>query len=157
VKPIRCVKLIRCVKPGDRGKQAGEEEPVAISDQFDLDAPAEVVFGVLTDPDRTTRWLPRGMKTETRDVGHVRVRSGSEVYEYEVDVVPDRLQVGWRSVDDAGLHGTARVRDAPAGGSVVDVEVTVPGGDAERRRAQDLVAEALRHLQRDVSDNFNAG
>jgi uncharacterized protein YndB with AHSA1/START domain len=29
-----------------------------ISGSFEFTAPAEVVFGVLTDPDRTSRWLP---------------------------------------------------------------------------------------------------
>jgi hypothetical protein len=90
-----------------------------IAGQHDFDAPAEVVFGVLTDP--------------------------------------DRLRVEWRARDSAGPQGVAWVCDAPAGGCVVHAEVAVPGGDAQRQRAESLLAEAMWHLQRDVSDNFNAG
>jgi hypothetical protein len=40
---------------------------------------------------------------------------------------------------------------------VVHAEVAVPGGGAEGQKAQKLLAEGMQHLQRDVSDNFNAG
>ena len=63
----------------------------------------------------------------------------------------------WHSLDRTGLHGTAQVDDAPAGGSVVHAEVVVPAGFADDRQVRDLLAETMVHLQRDVSDNFNAG
>jgi uncharacterized protein YndB with AHSA1/START domain len=128
-----------------------------IGARHDFNAPAEVVFGVLTDPDRTTRWLPVGMQAESRGTDAVRVRAGAHTHEYDVEVVPDRLEVRWHSVDMADLRGSVQVRDAPAGGSVVDAEVAVPDGAADPARAQELLAEAMRHLQRDVDDNFNAG
>jgi uncharacterized protein YndB with AHSA1/START domain len=111
-----------------------------VTGQYEFNAPAEVVFGVLTDPDRAARWLP------------VDVDSG-----YDVTIVDDRLRVEWRSRDIPDLHGAAWVCDAPAGGSVTYAEVAVPGDVAGRERAQDVLSEAMRHLQRDVSDNFNAG
>jgi hypothetical protein len=40
---------------------------------------------------------------------------------------------------------------------VVHAEVAFSGGAAEGERVEELLAEAMRHLQRDVSDNFNAG
>jgi hypothetical protein len=51
--------------------------------------------------------------------------------------------------------GTARVQDGPAGGSVVHAEVS--GSDPDDEQIHDLLAETMQHLQRDVSDNFNAG
>jgi uncharacterized protein YndB with AHSA1/START domain len=136
---------------------SGNDAATVVAGQHEFDAPAEVVFGVLTDPDRTTRWLPVGMSAETADVGRVRVRSGGRAYDYDVSSAPDRMRVEWRTRDSAGPQGVAWVSDAPAGGCVVRAEVAVPGGDADRQRAEDLLAEAMGHLQRDVSDNFNAG
>ena len=97
------------------------------------------------------------MSTESASVDHVRVRADGQTYEYDVSTKPDELRVEWRSPDSGGVQGAAWVRDAPAGGCAVHAEVTIPGARAERQRAQELVAEAMRHLQRDVGDNFNAG
>jgi uncharacterized protein YndB with AHSA1/START domain len=129
--------------------------PETVAGSYPFTAPAEVVFGVLTDPDRTSRWLPRGMTVDSAESGQVRVRAGGQVHGYGVQVVTDRLELRWHSLDDDGLRGTARVQDGPAGGSVVHAEVAVPGADDERVRS--LLAETMQHLQRDVSDNFNAG
>ena len=128
----------------------------SISGTYDFTAPAEVVFGVLTDPDRAPRWLPQGV-TESASTERVRVRVGSQIREYGVEIVPDRLELRWRALDDADLHGAAQVQDAPAGGSVLHAEVAVPGADADDQRVRRLLTETMRHLQRDVSDNFNAG
>jgi uncharacterized protein YndB with AHSA1/START domain len=129
----------------------------SVTGSYHFTAPAEVVFGVLTDPDRTSRWLPRGMNTEPAGADLVRVRLGSRVHEYGVQIVAEQLQVRWRSQDGEGLSGTARVQDEPAGGSVVHAEVVLPGAAADDERARRLLAETMEHLQRDVSDNFNAG
>jgi uncharacterized protein YndB with AHSA1/START domain len=146
------------------GREAGSgmsspsgADETRISGSYPFTAPAEVVFGVLTDPDRVSRWLPLGMNTESAGPEQVRVRVGSQVQEYRVQVVPERLQVRWRSQTIAGLSGTARVQDGPAGGSVVHAEVVLPDRTADDQRARSLLAETMRHLQRDVSDNFNAG
>jgi hypothetical protein len=97
------------------------------------------------------------MSAESAGVGHVRVRAGGQVYDYEVSSAAEQLRVEWRARDPAGPQGAAWVCDAPAGGCVVHAEVAVRGGRADRHRAEELLAEAMRHLQRDVSDNFNAG
>jgi uncharacterized protein YndB with AHSA1/START domain len=154
-----------CMKPAVRGsltrvtmaEQHDADGSVRISGSFELTAPAEVVFGVLTDPDRISRWLPRGMNTESATGSEVRVRVGAQVHAYGVKAVPDALEVQWHSLDITGLHGAAQVYDAPAGGSVVHADVVVPGRIAAEQRARDLLDEAMAHLQRDVSDNFNAG
>jgi uncharacterized protein YndB with AHSA1/START domain len=124
-----------------------------IAESFEFGAPAEVVFGVLTDPDRTTRWLPVGVTAESAGGGRLLVRAGERTTAYEVEVVPGDMRLSWRSSSDDGLHGTAEVRDAPAGGSVVHAEVAVPDED----RGRELLTETMAHLRRDVSDNFNAG
>jgi uncharacterized protein YndB with AHSA1/START domain len=131
--------------------------PVVISDSYEFTAPAEVVFGVLTDPDRTSRWLPRGVNAESADGDRVRLRVGSQIREYGVEVTADRLQVRWHALDADDVRGSARVDDAPAGGSVVHAEVSLPDGLGDDRRVRALLAETMAHLQRDVSDNFNAG
>ena len=137
--------------------QSDADGAVRVSGSYDFTAPAEVVFGVLTDPDRTSRWLPRGMNTASATGDQVRIRVGEQVHGYGVKVVTDHLELQWHSLDDSGPHGTAHVTDAPAGGSVVHAEVVVPARLADERRVRDLLAETMAHLQRDVSDNFNAG
>jgi hypothetical protein len=135
----------------------GSNMPAHISDRYSFDAPAEVVFGVLTDPERVTRWLPLGMRAQRVEADRVRVEVGARSYDCEIDVVPERMHIGWRSLDVAGLHGGARVEDAPAGGSFVLAEVTAPDSALEEGRLRDVLAETMRHLRRDVSDNFTAG
>jgi len=130
---------------------------VSVTGSYHFTAPAEGVFGGLTDPDRTSRWLPRGMNTEPAGADLVRVRLGSRVHEYGVQIVAEQLQLRWRSQDGEGLSGSARVQDEPAGGSVVHAEVVLPGAAADDERARRLLAETMEHLQRDVGDNFNAG
>jgi hypothetical protein len=102
---------------------SSDNSTAGISGRYEFNAPAEAVFGVLTDPDRTTRWLPLGMSTESAGLDHVRVRAGSQTYEYDVSLVPEQLRVEWRSAACAGPHGAAWVRDAPAGGCVLHAEV----------------------------------
>jgi uncharacterized protein YndB with AHSA1/START domain len=135
----------------------GADTTRTIDGQHEFNAPAEVVFGVLADPDRTTRWLPLGMSTVSAATDQVEVRADGRTFSYDVSSVPEQLRVEWSSREAGGLRGAAWVRDAPAGGCVVRAEVTFPGGAAEDERVRELLAEAMRHLQRDVSDNFNAG
>jgi hypothetical protein len=128
-----------------------------ISDRYAFNAPAEVVYGVLVDPHRVTRWLPLGMRAERTADDRLRVSVGARSYDCEIDLVPEQMRVGWRSVDIAGLHGGAHVEDAPAGGSLVLAEVSAPGAVADEGRLRDVLTETMRHLARDVSDNFTAG
>ena len=134
-----------------------DNDDVRISGSYDFTAPAEVVFGVLTDPDRTTRWLPRGMTAESAGAEQARIRVGTQVHAYGIKVVTDHRELQWHAEDIPGLHGSAQVDDGPAGGSVVRAEIVVPAAVADESRARDLLDETMRHLQRDVSNNFNAG
>jgi uncharacterized protein YndB with AHSA1/START domain len=128
-----------------------------IQGTYQFTAPAEVVFGVLTDPHRTSRWLPRGMNAESAETDRARVRSGSDVHDFEVQISTEPMRMRWHAVDGSGLDGSVLVEDAPAGGSTVRAEIAVPGRDQEESRARRLLDESMEHLQRDVSDNFNAG
>jgi hypothetical protein len=133
------------------------EAVVVVRGDGEFNAPAEVVFGVLTDPDRMTRWLPLGVSAEAVGDGLVRVLANGRDYEFDVSFVVDELRMEWRGRDSGGPRGVAWVQDAPAGGCVVHGEVAVSEGAASRARVEELLGEALLHLQRDVSDNFNAG
>ena len=138
-------------------EQGDTTAAVRVSGSYDFTAPPEVVFGVLTDPDRTSRWLPQGMNTESAALDRVRVRAGERVHTYGVKVVTDTFELQWHSEDVPGLHGTAQVGDGPAGGSVVHAEVSAPARLTGEAHVRELLEETMVHLQRDVSDNFNAG
>ncbi|GII24818.1 hypothetical protein Pme01_44150 [Planosporangium mesophilum] len=49
------------------------------------------------------------------------------------------------------------MQDGPAGGSNLQVAVGAPDGGPGPERIRAFLAETMRHLQRDVSDNFTAG
>src|SRR5690349_303128 len=120
-------------------QKPGNDATSVIASKQGFDAPAEVVFGVLTDPDRMTRWLPLGISTEPAAAGQVRVRAGGQVYEYDVSSAPDRLRVEWHTRNSAGPQGAAWVCDAPAGGCVVHAEVAVFAAGADRERGENLL------------------
>ena len=145
------------LRPRGTAQRVTDNDDVRISGSYGFTAPAEVVFGVLTDPDRTTRWLPRGMTAESAGADGARIRVGEQVHAYGIKVVTDHRELQWHAEDTPGLHGSAQVDDGPAGGSVVRAEIVVPAGVADESRARDLLDETMGHLQRDVSDNFNAG
>jgi uncharacterized protein YndB with AHSA1/START domain len=128
---------------------------VDISETYDFTAPPEVVFNSLTDPDRAHRWLPSGVRAERPDGRGLRLLTAGPAFDLETEA--DDLRVSWRSPEDAGLHADARVVDAPAGGSQVRVEAAVPDGLVDEAQARSVLAETMTRLQREVSDNFNAG
>jgi uncharacterized protein YndB with AHSA1/START domain len=127
-----------------------------IAETHHFTAPAEVLFGVLTDPNRVSRWLPRGLRAEV-GAGGIRVRSGEQVYEFGFHIITDDLRVNWRALDESGVAGSVWVEDAPAGGSVLRAKITLGDADGQESRARTFLQESMGHLQRDVSDNFNAG
>jgi hypothetical protein len=98
-----------------------------------------------------------GVVAEEASTERVRIRAADGVSEYQVCLQPADMRLTWRSVDSPDLHGSARVQDGPTGGSNLQVAVSAPdsGPDTERIRA--FLAETMRHLECDVSDNFNAG
>jgi uncharacterized protein YndB with AHSA1/START domain len=128
---------------------------VDISETYDFTAPPEVVFNSLTDPDRAHRWLPSGVRAERPDGHGLRLLTAGPAFDLDTDA--DDLRVGWRSPDDPGLHAQARVVDGPAGGSRVRVTAAAPDGLVDEERARSMLAETMTQLQREVSDNFNAG
>ena len=128
-----------------------------ITGSFPFTAPAEVVFGVLTDPDRVYRWLPEGVHVETAGPDTITIKTGSDTHEYAVSTDPGRFRIEWRTPNGPGLTATAQVHDSPAGGSTVEAEVDLPGAEAGETHARDVLAATMDRLQLEVSDNFNAG
>jgi hypothetical protein len=93
-----------------------------------MSAPPEVVFNTAIDPARRSAWLPRGTGTD-----------GAGAHG---DVLEVRL-VG----SGSRTSGVLQVRPGDAGGSSVELRVT--GGPSPE--------EVLWDLEREVTDNFNAG
>lgn len=128
-----------------------------VNEEYGLTAPPEVVFDVLTDVDRATRWLPGGVSVEQSGPNRVLVRAGGYRQEYEFARAPDELRLAVRFAGASQPSAVAAVSDGSAGGSRLLVEVTTPDGGPSEERVRQLLAELVRRLQRDVSDNFNAG
>lgn len=132
-----------------------QTDTTTVSASYGFTAPPEVVFGVLTDPDRAARWLPGGGQVVAASAERIRISDGQRDHGYGVEIAGSGLRVRWQSLDDGGTHGAARVEDAPGGGSVVHAEVTTPDGD--EKTVTDLLDEAMGALRSEVADNFNAG
>lgn len=128
-----------------------------IRNTFGLTAPAEVVFDVMTNPDRSMRWLPFDATAEQVGAGEWRLVAGDGSEQYHVSTSTSDLTVEWRAVDAPETSGSARVRDGASGGSEVDIVVRVPELRVDPARMTAVTAELVRRLQLDVSDNFNAG
>ena len=93
-----------------------------ISGSYPLTGPAEVVFSVLTDPDRVARWLSGVVRVESVSTGRIELRTGDRVDGYRVETSAADLRVRWRSENGTGGYGTAQVKVAPGGRSVPWVE-----------------------------------
>ncbi|GAA1616677.1 SRPBCC family protein [Catellatospora bangladeshensis] len=128
-----------------------------VSGIYAVAAPAEVVFGTLTDPDRTTRWLPGGAVAEYDGPELVRVRAGDRVLAFRVSTAAEELRMEWSAAAGDGPHGSMRVQDSSVGGSTVEVQLWVAAEGLDLDRVRALVEEGVMHLRRDVEDNFNAG
>lgn len=126
-----------------------------ISDTFDFTAPPEVVYNSLTDPDRAHRWVPTGVRMRWLTGQRVRLEGPLGATEYDVTADTDDLRLTWQGTGTSMVRGTAEVLDGPAGGSQVRVTIDAPEHRATRVRA--IIGEIARHLQWDVSDNFNPG
>ncbi|MEV4413844.1 hypothetical protein [Catellatospora sp. NPDC049609] len=88
-----------------------------VSGVYAVAAPAEVVFGTLTDPDRTTRWLPGGAVAEYDGPELVRVRAGHRVAAFRVSTAAEELRMEWSAATGEGPHGSVRVQDSGVGGT----------------------------------------
>jgi hypothetical protein len=130
---------------------------VDVIDTFGFNAPAEVVYNNLIDPDRTDRWLPGGMTVAGRSDGSVRLASGTDTVDVEVSTTGADMRVTFQVVRPLRLHGSAQVKQAPAGGSQIYVAITTDQPGPDRETVRRLLDEAMRLLERDVDDNFTAG
>jgi uncharacterized protein YndB with AHSA1/START domain len=128
-----------------------------VTDTFDFNAPAEIVYSTLTDPDRAGRWFPAGTQITDDDAGHLRIRNGDRRIDLVVSPVPDELRLTVRCTEPMAFDGTARVTETPAGGSRIDVVVTAANGQEDPAALRDSLRHAMRHLQRDIDDNFTPG
>lgn len=127
-----------------------------ITETFGFDAPPEVVYNTLTDPDRANRWLPFEVRAERLDRG-LRLALPGTGQVFDVDTDAGTLALRWRSPDDDGLAARAHVDDGPAGGSEVHVSLSVPASVADEARVRSVLSATMRHLSRDVGDNLTAG
>lgn len=121
-----------------------------------VSAPPEVVYNTLTDPDRANRWLPSTVAAEVTGTERMTICADGHVREYQLGRSLHEMRLSWRSLD-ADVHGWARVREAPAGGSALDVEISLSQPGVRPDQVRGVVDEVVRHLRRDVSDNFTAG
>jgi uncharacterized protein YndB with AHSA1/START domain len=128
-----------------------------ISDSFAVPAPPEVVFHVLTDPDRVMRWLPDNLTAEVAGPDLVRVISGSATGNVRRSVVPEELRLKWSAVDYAPHEGEVRVEDSGGGGSTVEVTVRLDAGTAPEARVRQMLARGAEKLRSDVAENLTAG
>lgn len=128
-----------------------------ITDTFGFNAPAEVVYNNLVDPDRTDRWLPAGARVVERTDGRVRLASGTGTYDVEVHTTAADMRLTFRCEAAVRVRGTAQVKDAPGGGSQVDVVVTTDRSGPAPADVRRLVGQAVRLFERDLDDNFTAG
>ncbi|GAA1763399.1 SRPBCC family protein [Luedemannella helvata] len=127
-----------------------------ISEAFDFEAPPEVVFSTLTDPERADRWAPPGVRVAWLDRDRVRVSFGNSGTVYQTRRPDGAMVVEWRRSGQPDLHGTVTVEDGPAGGSVLRLDATVPDG-ANAGRIRELVSGAVDQLRGDVADEVSPG
>src|SRR5215204_3118913 len=117
-------------------------ETMNFSQAYDFSAPPEVVFNSLVDADRTTRWLPRGVTLETRDADRMVVRAGGQRLELRISTDMPAMRMTGSLAGHDDLHGDLEVRQSPAGGSSLLVEIE--GLDSARVRP--LVDDAIHQL-----------
>ncbi|MBX6354969.1 MAG: SRPBCC domain-containing protein [Micromonosporaceae bacterium] len=132
-------------------------------------APPEVVFNVVTDPERLARWLPEQLRVADTGQRCLRVawndppvRDGpsAESPEYRLVVLPEHLRVEWRPSGPDGWAGFLQVRQVATGGAQAEVCVQPCGEAADDRvseRIRRLLEETLANLRTEVADNLTAG
>jgi uncharacterized protein YndB with AHSA1/START domain len=130
---------------------------VDIIDTFGFNAPAEVVYNNLIDPDRTDRWLPAGVQVAERTDAQVRLRSGSRTFDVDVHTTAADMRLTFQCLAPVRVRGTAQVTETPAGGSQVDVAVTTDPSGPDAAAVRAVMNETMRLIARDVDDNFTAG
>jgi hypothetical protein len=129
---------------------------VEIIDRFGFNAPAEVVYNNLTDPERAHRWLPPGLRIAEWTDERVRLAADRRAVDVDVDVrmIAAGMRLTFRCLAPVQVRGSARVKDTPLGGSQVDVVVNTDRSGPDPATVRCLIDQAMRLLERDVSDDF---
>lgn len=155
--------------PTCRGAVRGYWHQVTYRAEKGFSAPPEVVFNVVTDPDRLPRWLPDQLRVA--DTGRecllvawtdppTREGPPEDGLEYRIVVLPDQWRVEWRPSGPDGWAGFLQVHQSDAGGATAEVCVE-PTGQAEGNPASERVPEildaSLASLNGEVADNLTAG
>lgn len=150
-------------------RSSGYLREVTYRAEQDFSAPPEVVFNVVTDPDRLPRWLPEQLRVADTGQRCLRVawndppvRDGPppDGPEYRLVVLPERLRVEWRPSGPDGWAGFLQVRQSAAGGSSAEVCVELCGqavDDPVSGRVPRILDDSLANLRTEVADNLTAG
>jgi uncharacterized protein YndB with AHSA1/START domain len=132
-------------------------------------APPEVVFNVVTDPDRLDRWLPGQLRVADTGRRCLRVAWSDppshdgppdDGPEYRLVVLPEHLRVEWRPSGPDGWAGHLQVYESAAGGATAEVRVEPCGravDDPVCDRLPRILDESLANLRSEVYDNLTAG
>ena len=118
----------------------------------ELDATAEAVWRLVSDPDRLAEWVPTMAASRSTGQDTVQLRGESHGHDYETSgrFVTDEAarRLSWDSPQHSGYQGVLTVAEHD-GGSTVTVWVTVPDlppiADEELARG---AAEALDRIGR---------
>jgi uncharacterized protein YndB with AHSA1/START domain len=118
----------------------------------ELDAPAEAVWRLVSDPERLAEWVPTMAASRSAGQGTVQLQGESHGHDYDtrgrfsLDAATRRLS--WDSPRHPGYHGILTVAGHD-GGSTITVRVSVPDlpptADEELARG---TAEALDRIGR---------
>ncbi len=132
----------------DTGVETDKEAAVAEVEQSrQLDATAEAVWRLVSDPDRLAEWVPTIVASRPAGQGTVHLQGESHGHDYDIsgrltlDQAARRLS--WDSPRNAGYQGELTVTGHD-GGSTVTVRVSVPdlppsvGEELERGAAEAL-------------------
>jgi uncharacterized protein YndB with AHSA1/START domain len=132
-------------------------------------APPEVVFNVVTDPDRLSRWLPEQLRVVDTGRECLRVAWSNppapdgpppDGPEYRLMVLAEQLRVEWRPSGPDGWAGYLQVRESAAGGATAEVCVEPTGRAGENQESDPvpgILDGSLANLQSEVADNLTAG
>lgn len=125
----------------------------------DIDAPPEIVFNVVTDPDRLARWLPTQLRVADtgRECLRVSWDGAADEREYRLVVLPERRRVEWRPSGPHGWAGFLQVHDNPAGGATAEACVEPAGRAGGADQAPGALETAMTNLRREVADSLTAG
>ena len=129
-------------------------------DTFGFNAPAEILFDTITDPQRVPSWLPTGTRLTRIDGECVTLTIGGTTSEYTSEyrygVDAKRMRVVWQRAG-SDLCGVAAVQDGPIGGSRLRISAITADSPDAPRRFHELVDSLVRRLERAVDDVFTAG